>query len=204
MIAATWARSGPGARKEVSMPFGSLWLPVVVSAVVVWIASAILHMALRYHRADYKPLPDEQGIGAAMRKAGLRPGLYVIPHCADMSQMKDPAVIQRFVDGPVAQIAVMRSGPPAMGKYLVQWFGFCFLVSFVVAYIVRHALLPGMENLTVCRTTGTIAFCAYGMGHIMDSIWKAMPWGNAVRGVVDALIYSVLTGLVFMWLWPGL
>ena len=44
------------------MPFGSLWLPVMISAVVVFVASSIIHMALKYHKADYKSLPNEDAV----------------------------------------------------------------------------------------------------------------------------------------------
>lgn len=185
------------------MPFGSLWLPVVVAAVAVWIVSAILHMVLRYHRTDYKPLSDEAGVGPVLRKAATAPGVYAIPYCTEPSQMKDPAVRKRYEDGPVALITVLRSGPPAMGKYLLLWFLFCFLVSFVTGYLARHTLAPGADGLDVLRITGTAAFLAYGFGYIQDSIWKGIPWINSIKGIVDAAIYAVVTGVVFRCLWPG-
>jgi hypothetical protein len=185
------------------MPFGSLWLPVVVSAVAVWIVSAILHMVLKYHRADYRGLPDEETVGQALRKSSLAPGVYILPHCADPSQMKDPAVRKRYEEGPVAILTVLRNGMPNMGKHLLQWFLFCFLVSFVTAYIARHTLSFTTDGLTVLQITGTIAFMGYGFGYFQDSIWKGIPWSNSLRGIIDALVYGVVTGLVFRLLWPG-
>jgi hypothetical protein len=186
------------------MAFGSLWLPVVVSAVAVWLLSALLHMALKYHNADYKPLPDEEGVGAALRRDAPPPGLYMIPHCADGAAMKDPAVQEKFKRGPVALIAVMRSGAPSMGKALVQWLLFCLLVSFVAAYVARHTLTPADAGLLVLRVTGTIAFVGYGFGAFQDSIWHGIPWSNALRVLIDAALYSLLTGAIFWWLWPGM
>lgn len=185
------------------MPFGSLWLPVVVSAVAVWLVSAILHMALKYHRADYKQLSDEESVVQGIRKAGPGPGLYVMPYCTDMPQMKDPAVRKRYDEGPVAILTVMRNGPPAMGKYLGLWFLLCFLVSFVTGYVARHTLSPGTDLLEVLRITGTVAFVGYGFGYFQDSIWKGIPWANSLRGILDAAIYGLVTGLVFRFLWPG-
>lgn len=185
------------------MPFGSLWLPVVVSAVAVWLVSAILHMVLKYHRADHRQLPSEGAVASALRAASPVPGVYVTPYCPDPSQMKDPAVRKRYEEGPVAIVTVLRNGMPAMGKYLLQWFLFCFLVSFVVAYIARHTLAPGADGLDVLRLTGTVAFLAYGFGAIQDSIWKAIPWSNSLRGLADAAVYAVVTGLIFRFFWPG-
>lgn len=185
------------------MPFGSLWLPVVVSAVAVWFVSAILHMVLKYHRVDYRQLPNEDSVVQGMRAAAIPPGVYFTPYVSDHAALKDPAVRKRYDDGPVAMVTVMRNGPPAMGKYLVQWFLFCFLVSFVAAYVARHTLEPGAAGLQVLRITGTAAFLAYGFGYIQDTIWKAVPWPNALRGLLDAAIYAVTTALVFRFLWPG-
>jgi hypothetical protein len=185
------------------MPFGSLWLPVVVAAAAVWIVSAILHMVLRYHRTDYKSLSDEASVGPALRQAATTPGVYVIPYTPDPSQMKDPAVRKKYEDGPVALITVLRNGPPNLGKHLLQWLLFCFLVSFVAAYVARHTLSPGSAGLEVMRITGTAAFLGYGFGYFQDSIWKGIPWINSIKGIVDAAIYALVTGLVFRCFWPG-
>lgn len=184
------------------MPFGSLWLPVVVSAVAVWLVSAVLHMVLKYHRADHRPLAEEDGVGHTLRKAAARPGVYMIPHCSDMSLMKDPAFVKKFEDGPVAIITVMPNGMPNMGKSLGLWLGFCLLVSFVTSYIARHALDPGAVGMEVMRLTGTVAFIAYAFGYFQDSIWKGIPWSNSLRGILDAAVYALVTGLVFRFLWP--
>ncbi len=185
------------------MPFGSLWLPVVVSAVAVWFLSSILHMVLKYHRADHRQLPDEEAVAQALRAARPGPGIYFMPYQPDPAAMKDPAVRKRFEDGPVAILTVLRNGPPAMGKYLVQWLVFCLLVSFVVAYVARHTLAVGADGKEVLRLAGTLAFLGYGFGYLQDVIWKAVPWPNALRGLFDAALYALTTGLVFRLLWPG-
>jgi len=185
------------------MPFGSLWLPVLVATVVVWLASAILHMALKYHRADIKQLPDEAAVAAALGKDRPAPGVYVLPYCAEMSQMKDPAYVKKYQDGPVALVTVLRNGVPSMGKHLVQWLLLCFLVSLTAAYVARHTLHPDSARLLVMRITATVAFAGYAYGYLQDSIWKAIPWGNSLRGLVDAAVYAVLTGFAFYFLWPA-
>ena len=185
------------------MPLGSLWLPVVVSAVAVFVASSIVHMVLKYHKADYRPFSNESEVADAIRKGGHGPGLYVLPHCADMSQMKDPAVIAKYEKGPVGLVALIPTGAPNMGKLLGLWFGFCLLLSFVVGYVARHTLSNGADGLTVMRVTGTVAFVGYGMGSIIDSIWHGVPWSNTGRAMIDATIYAVVTGLAFRLLWPA-
>jgi hypothetical protein len=184
------------------MPIGSLWLPVIASAVAVWFTSSILHMVLKYHRADYGQLSDEEPVAAAIRKVGPDPGLYVLPH-VEPSRMKDPEVRKRYEDGPVAILTVLRNGQPALGKYLVQWLLFCLLVSFATAYVARHTLTFGADSLTVFRITGAVAFIGYGFGYFQDSIWKAIPWSNSLRGLSDAVIYGLVTGFLFRLLWPA-
>ncbi len=184
------------------MPFGSLWLQVIVSAVVVFVASSILHMTLKYHKADYKPLPNEDAVRDALAKGSLAPGVYTTPHCSDMKQMKEPAIMAKFEKGPVAMLTVMPKGAPNMPKHLALWFAFCVLVSFVAAYVARHTLQPGADGLLVMRITGTVAFAAYVLSHLSDSIWKGQPWGNTLRHAVDGMIYALLTGVTFRLLWP--
>src|ERR1700758_563440 len=110
----------------------SLWLPIVLSAVIVFIASSIMHMLLTYHRSDYHQLPDEDSFLNGLRPFKLKRGLYVFPHCLP-KDMKSPAMIEKYKQGPVGFLLIMPSGAPAMPKFLAQWFGFCLLVSFFVA-----------------------------------------------------------------------
>ena len=184
------------------MPIGSLWLPVVVSAAAVFFVSSFLHMVLKYHNADYRKLANEDDVAAAVRKGSPAPGVYFIPHTADHRQMKDPAVQKRFADGPVALVTVLQNGPPAIAMHLAQWLGFSLLVGFVTAYVARHTLTLGADGMLVMRMTGAVAFAGYGLGYVQDSIWKGIPWANSFRGLLDAAIYAVVTGIVFRLLWP--
>ncbi len=185
------------------MPFGSLWLPVIVSAVVIFLASWVIHMLLKYHKADFRPLPSEDAVREALAKANIPPGMYMTPHCDDHSKMKEPAMLDKFNKGPVAVLSVFPKGMPNMGKHLGQWFVFCLFVSFVAGYVARITLHPGDAGMVICRITGTVAFAAYACGHIMDSIWKGQPWGNTGRAILDGIIYAVLTGVTFQFLWPA-
>ena len=185
------------------MPIGSLWLPVIVSAVVVFVASSIIHMALKYHKADVKALPNEDAVRDALAKANLSPGLYFTPYCQDHKQMKEPAVVAKFEKGPVAMLTILPKGAPKMPKLLGLWFGFCLLVSFVAAYVARHTLHPGEDGMLVMRITGTVAFAGYALSNVSDSIWKGQPWGNTARAIFDGVVYAVLTGLTFRLLWPA-
>jgi len=185
------------------MPIGSLWIPVVVSAIVVFLGSSLVHMLLKYHRADYKALPHENAVREALGKTGAAPGVYFTPYCPDMKGMKEPAMKEKFEKGPVALITLYPKGAPALPKHLALWFAFSLFVSFVAAYVARHTLQPGADGLLVMRITGSVAFTAYGVSHLSDSIWKGQPWANTLRALIDAAIYALLTGLTFRLLWPA-
>lgn len=179
----------------------SLWLPILVSAVIVFVASSILHMVLTYHRSDYRKMPDEENVMSAIRVANVPQGMYMFPMC-DHKDMKSPETQEKFKRGPVGIVTIMPSGMPNMGKYLAQWFAYCLVVSLFTAYLTGVTKAPGAYYLEVFRVAGTVAFMAYGVGQIADSIWKAQPWSNTFKSVFDGLIYACLTAGTFGWLWP--
>lgn len=179
----------------------TLWLPILLSAVIVFIASSIMHTLLTYHRSDYHQLPEEDKIMGALRPSNLKPGLYVFPYCLP-KEMKSPAAIERYKQGPVGFLRIMRNGPPVMPKFLGMWFGFCLIVSFFVAYLAAHTVATGAPYPAVFRVAGTAAFLAYGLGNLANGIWKGQTWPATIKEVIDGLIYGLLTGGVFGWLWP--
>ena len=179
----------------------ALWLPILLSAVIVFVASSIMHMVLPYHKSDYRHLPDEDKVLGALRSSSLKPGLYVFPFCTHQN-MKSPEIVEKQKQGPVGFVTVMPSGPPAMPKFLGLWFGYCVIVSFFVAYLSAHTVAAGTPYLAVFRVVGTAAFLAYGLGVISNGIWKGQPWSNVIKEMVDGLIYGLLTAGTFGWLWP--
>jgi len=179
----------------------ALWLPIVLSAVIVFVASSIMHMVLPYHKGDYQKIPDEDKVLPALRAAGLKRGLYIFPF-ADHNTMKSPEVMEKYKQGPVGMMTIFPSGPPVMPKFLGLWLGYCLIVGFFVAYLAAHTVAPGAYYLRVFRIVGTAAFLAYGLGHISDGIWKGQTWSFVIKEVLDGLVYALLTAGTFGWLWP--
>ena len=180
----------------------SLWIPIVVAAALVFVVSSIVHMVLRYHNSDYRALPHEAETLAGLRQAGLTPGMYFFPHCADPKQMSSPEMIAKYRQGPVGHVTVIPSAPPAMGKHLAQWFAYCMLVSLFAAYLAGRTLAPGAHYLAVFRVAGAAAFMAYGLGRLTDSIWMGHPWSSTLKQLFDGLLYALVTAGAFGWLWP--
>lgn len=179
----------------------ALWLPIVLSAVIVFVASSIIHMVLPFHKSDYKQLPDEDKVLSALRPLNLQRGLYVFPFCTHQT-MKSPEMTAKYKQGPVGFVNIMPSGPPAMPKFLITWFLYCLLIGFFVAYLAAHTLASGVNYLVVFRVVGTAAFLGYGLGAIPNGIWKGQTWSATIKEVVDGLIYALLTAGTFGWLWP--
>ena len=181
--------------------FSALLVPTVLAAVIVFFASFVMHMLLKYHQGDYKKLPGEENISVAIREAGVTPGLYMFPHTTH-ADMKSPETTEKFKRGPVGTLNVRENGPIVMGKFLGQWFGYCLIVSYFTAYATRITLPPGTDYLMVFRVAGTVAFMAYGLSQLANGIWKGEPWSMVIKEVIDGLIYGLLTAGVFGWLWP--
>ncbi len=184
------------------VPISALWIPILLSAVIVFVASSIMHMVLPYHKSDYRKLPDEEKVMDALRAANVTPGPnYHFPHTTHRD-MKSPEAIEKFKRGPVGLLTIMPSGKPAMGKYLGLWFLNCVVVGIFVAYLTGRTRLPGTQYLEVFRMAGATAFMAYGVGQLQDSIWKGQVWSVTLKHVFDGLIFALLTAGTFGWLWP--
>jgi len=179
-----------------------LWLPIVLSAVAVFAVSSVIHMLLTYHRSECKKLPNEEGLLEAMRKDGVSPGFYIFPYAPSPKAMGTPEMVEKYKRGPVGFVTVMPSGPPAMGKYLTMWFLYCLLIGVFAAYLAGRTLHAGEAYLAVFRVAGTVAFLGYGVGALVDSIWKGQRWSATLKHVFDGLVYALLTAGFFGWLWP--
>ena len=184
------------------VPIHALWLPILLSAVIVFVASSIIHMMLPIHKSDYRKLPDEAKVFDTLRAVGVTSGReYRFPFCTQ-KEMKSPETIERFKRGPVGLLVIMPSGAPKMGKFLGQWFLYCVVVSIFTAYLTGRTRMPGTEYLEVFRIAGTVAFIGYSLAQLQNAIWRGETWGVTLKHVLDGLIYGLLTAGVFGWLWP--
>lgn len=183
----------------------ALWLPILLAAVFVFIASSIIHMFLPYHKSDFKGLPDEDGVMDALRRFDIPPGEYFFPHHhGDMEVMRSEAFQAKASEGPTGMMTVLPRGNPFnMGPQLVQWFVYCLVVSVFAGYIASRAVEAGGDYLQVFRFAGASAFLAYGMAHAQRSIWFHQAWSTTFKNMFDALVYGLLTAGTFGWLWPS-
>lgn len=179
----------------------ALWLPILLSAVFVFFASAIIHMALPWHNNDFKKLPKEDEIRAALRPFAVPPGDYMMPMC-DGKEMNSPEYHAKLKEGPVQILTVLPNQVHTMGKQLFLWFVYVLAVGFFTAYVTRHAVLPFASYRSVFRIAGAVSFLAYASALWPQSIWFRKSWAATFRSSVDGLVYALITAGTFGWLWP--
>lgn len=184
------------------VPLTSLAIPILLSAVIVFVASSVIHMFLPIHRSDLKKLPKEDEVMDALRPFNIPPGDYIVPCAGSPEAMKAPGFIEKRTKGPVALMTIMEAGPPSMGPSLALWFLYAIAISVLAAYVTGRAAGPGADYLTVFRFAGTTAFIGYSMALPQNSIWWKRNWGMTIRTMIDGLVYGLLIGGVFGWLWP--
>jgi hypothetical protein len=180
----------------------SLWLPILLSAVIVFIASSIIHMATPWHKNDYPKMPNEDRIADALRPFSIPPGDYLLPRAGSMKDMGSPEFLEKMKKGPVMMVTVKPNGPPSMGKPLSLWFIYTIVIGVFAAYIAGRALPPGTHYLRVFQFVGATAFMGYSLALWQTVIWYSRSAATTLRSTIDGLIYACLTAGTFGWLWP--
>jgi hypothetical protein len=181
-------------------PLVDLWLPILVAALGVFVASSIIHMATPWHHHDFRPMPDQSRVLDALRSFNLSPGDYVAPHPhgpgASASEFAE--LSQR---GPVVAITVLPGGV-VIAKNLVLWFLYCTVVALCAAYIAGEALAPGAESKRVFQFAGATAFIGFALGLWQQTIWYSRSPVTTLKSTIDGLLYGVVMAGAFVWLWP--
>ena len=179
----------------------ALWLPILLSAILVFLASSVIHMASPWHKSDYPKLANEQQVMDALRPLAIPPGDYFVPRPANREEMRSPAFAERVRQGPVVVFTVLP-GELSMARNLALWFVYCVVVGVFAAYIAGRALPPGVPYLQVFRFAGATAFIGYSVALWQMSIWYRRAWAATIKSTIDGLIYACLTAGAFGWLWP--
>ena len=185
------------------VPLVSLWLPILLSAVIVFIASSIIHMVLPWHKNDYARLPEEEKARAALRPLAIPPGDYMVPCPQDRRELASPEFKARVNEGPNLVVTVLPNGPWSMGRNLGLWFVYLVVIALYSAYVAGRALPAGTHYLVVFRFVGATAFAGFALALWQMAIWYRRSWGTTIRSTVDGLIYATLVAGTFGWLWPA-
>ena len=180
----------------------ALWLPILLSAVVVFVISSLVHMVFKYHATDYGTVANEDAVRAAINAGNPAPGRYVIPHCKDMKDMASPEMTKKYQEGPVMHFTILPKGVPGLGKYLGQWLLWSLVIAAVVGWLTAKAYGLGAPAQGAAKFAAVLTFIAHGFGTVTESIWVGRPWGSSARYLLDSALYALGTWAVFLWLWP--
>ena len=179
----------------------ALWLPILLSAVIVFVASSVIHMMTPWHKGEYPAVPNEDAVMKALRPFAIPPGDYMMPRAGSMEAMKSPEFLEKQKQGPVLVMTVMPNGPWTMGKALTNWFLYAAVVSLFAAYVTSHAVPAGASYLEVFRFVGATAFASYSLALWQMHIWYHRALRSTITSTIDGLLYACLTAGVFGWLW---
>ena len=181
----------------------ALWLPILLSSILVFVVSAMIYMMSPWHKGDYLRLPQEDQFRAAVGPLDIPPGDYMVPRSLSREDMQSAEFLAKMDQGPNVIMTVMPKGRMTMTKSLVLWFLYSLAISITAAYVAGRALPPGSEYLEVFRFVGTTAFLGYSAALLQMSIWYQRSWSVTIRSVIDGLIYAMLTAGMMGWLWPA-
>ncbi len=181
----------------------SLWLPILLSAVTIFILSSVIHMMMPYHKSDFKKIPNEDQVLGDLAKSNIPEGDYMFPYCANSKERNSQEIKDKMSNGPVGILQVSPSGDFGMASSLIMWFVYCLIVGIFAAYITGHALPLSSDYLSVFRFTGAIAFAGYSLALMQNSIWYKRNWATTIKFMFDGLVYALFTGGIFGWLWPA-
>ena len=141
-----------------------LWLPILLSAISVFVASSVIHMAPLWHKNDYPKMANEDAFRAALKGLAIAPGDYVVPRGECHADMKKPEFLEKLNQGPVMMLTVLPNGPFKMAGSLVQWLIFCAVVGLTATCVAGSTLAPGADPHQVFHLTGVTALSGYALG----------------------------------------
>ena len=178
-----------------------LWLPILLSAAVVWIVSTIFGMPFLHHKNDFIGLPDEDAFMDSLRKSGIKPGNYLFPDFRSPAAMKSEKVSKALEAGPVGHLSVWQP-PLTMGGKLAATFIVYLVVSLLIAYLASVTLPKTAEFAKVFQVVGTAGILAYSFSFIPNAIWFGAYKRTIVASIIDGIVCGAITGAIFAWRWP--
>ncbi len=172
-----------------------LWLPIVVGAVAVHVASTLAWTALPHHVPEWKPMPDEGELTALLKQHATPAGQYVFPHPKGPQQEKqnpDP-------NAPYQGTLILYDKPISMGAAIGKTLAFFFLATFVIGYLASLGLSPQSSRLDVFRFVFVAGLLTHVAGRFPGAFWFKR---KTLLDSIDGTVYALLTAGVFVWLWP--
>jgi hypothetical protein len=175
-----------------------LWLPILLSAVALFIASFLSWMVLQLHRHDWRKLEREDEFLEAVRGVGLPTGSYMFPGCGTPAEMRSEEYQRKYEAGPRGVMTVLA--PTNMGVNLTLTFIYFLGVSFCLGYLATLALPRGAAFMPVFRFVSTAGLLAFLAAIVQHAIWFR---ARIVGHVIESIAYAAIVGAIFAAMWPS-
>ena len=159
-------------------------------------------MALPYHKADIKVLPDEKALTEQLGNLNISPGTYMWPNCGSGESQNSPEFKARMDAGPWGSINILGC-KPNFGANLGLVFLFYLVVGVCVAYITSQSQAAGAECASVFQIACATAILAYCAGGIPGAFFMGKPKRFMFTDFIDGVVYGLITAATFAWLWPA-
>jgi len=181
-----------------------LWIPILASTAAVWFASALAWMLVGHHKDDWKALPNEQEFIETMKRWNLPPGEYGYPdfrRCKGMSKEEKKAKYEEMQKSPMGLLRVW--GKINMVANMLWTLVVFLVVSVFIAYLGWAALPHARDSFQhVFQVLGTAGILAYCFASFPGDIWFQKPKRAMVTNFIDGVVFGLITGAMFAWLWP--
>ncbi len=180
----------------------ALWLPIILTAIVLFFASFIAWTILPHHESDFKKLDQEDQLMEFVRGLNAPAGNYMFPFMSHADQ-KDSEKIEKYKTGPRGTLVMWDY--PNMGRNLGLTFLYFLVIAVVTAYIawsaLGGALAADIRFMKAFQITGAIGVLVFASSGTLNSVWFRR---RVLTDVIDGIVYGVIMGLLFGFLWPAL
>lgn len=177
-----------------------LWLPILVCGVAVFMCSFLVWAVLPHHRDDWAALPNAESFRDDLKARGIAPGMYIFPKMGG-KECNTPEGKANFERAPAGVITVFAKS--SMPKNMFCTFLVFLIASVLIAYVAWH-IRPDLAGGFADRfqVLGTLGILTYCFSFLPNMIWFQSGKRAMVNGIVDGVLYGVVTGATFSWLWP--
>jgi len=176
---------------------GRRLLAAIAGGIVVFIWSAVSHMALGLGSAGIRTLPNEERMAQAIRGVVTEPGLYFFPGMDPSRKMtpeEERAWTERYRRGPSGLMIVQPGGrdPMEPTQFVVE------LLADILAAGVAAFLLAGLGGPLLARAGAMGLLGVFEWADLSVSYWNWYKFPTLYTGaaLVEQVVGWTLAGLV--------
>lgn len=176
---------------------GRRLLAAIAGGIVVFVWSAVSHMALGLGSAGIRTLPNEERMAQAIRGVVTEPGLYFFPGMDPSRKMtpeEERAWTERYRRGPSGLLVVQPGGrdPMEPTQFVVE------LLADILAAGVAAFLLAGLGGPLLARAGAVGLLGLFEWADLSVSYWNWYKFPTLYTGaaLVEQVVGWTLAGLV--------